>query len=52
MTVMNPSDEISASILTKATVDLQGPSYMRTARNATPVLHEGREHASESERPF
>lgn len=44
MTVMNPSDEISASILTKATVDLQGPSYMRTARNATPVLHEGREH--------
>ena len=43
MTVMHPCDDVSATILTKKCKDLGGPSYMRTARNKTPVLYDGKE---------
>lgn len=44
VTVMHPADEISARLLTTQLVDHGSPSYMRTARNKTPVLYEGREN--------
>jgi transketolase len=43
MTVMHPCDDVSATVLTKQCRNLTGPSYMRTARNKTPVLYDGRE---------
>jgi len=43
VTVMHPADEVSTRLLTKQLVDHQSPSYMRTARNKTPLLYEGRE---------
>jgi transketolase len=42
MTVMHPCDDVSAAELTRQCLDLTGPSYMRTARNKTMVLHENR----------
>ena len=39
MTVMHPCDDVSASVLTQQCLELSGPSYMRTARNKTPVIH-------------
>jgi len=42
MTVMHPCDDVSASVLTQQCLDLSGPSYMRTARNKTPVIHADR----------
>ena len=39
MTVMHPCDDVSAAVLTKKCLELEGPSYMRTARNKTPVIH-------------
>jgi len=39
MTVMHPCDDVSAKILTQQCLELSGPSYMRTARNKTPVIH-------------
>ena len=41
--VMHPSDYISTLELTKQLPELNKPSYMRTARNNTPVLYRGRE---------
>ena len=43
MTVMHPCDDVSATVLTKQCRYLTGPSYMRTARNNTRVLYDGRE---------
>ncbi|MBT4407416.1 MAG: transketolase family protein, partial [Euryarchaeota archaeon] len=39
MTVMHPSDYLSALSLTKQCLGLSGPSYMRTARNKTIKLY-------------
>ena len=41
MTVMHPCDDVSAAALTRQCLTLSGPSYMRTARNKTPVVHAG-----------
>jgi transketolase len=41
--VMHPSDTVSTRELTIQLADSKSPSYMRTARNKTPVLYEGRE---------
>lgn len=41
--VMHPCDDVSTKALTMQLPELGGPSYMRTARNKTPVLYEGRE---------
>ncbi len=41
--VMHPCDDVSTKELTMQLPELGGPSYMRTARNKTPVLYEGRE---------
>jgi transketolase len=41
--VMHPSDTVSTKELTKQLATSSSPSYMRTARNKTPVLYEGRE---------
>ena len=43
MVVMHPCDTVSTRELTKQLVDLNSPSYTRTARNKTPVVHSGRE---------
>ena len=40
VTVMHPSDEVSTRILTKQLATSPNPSYMRTARNKTPVLYD------------
>ena len=40
VTVMHPSDEVSTRILTKRLASSSNPSYMRTARNKTPVLYD------------
>ena len=40
VTVMHPSDEISTKLLTIQLAASKSPSYMRTARNKTPVLYE------------
>jgi transketolase len=37
---MHPSDEVSTRILTKRLAASPNPSYMRTARNKTPVLYD------------
>ncbi|MAV03136.1 MAG: hypothetical protein CBE39_01440 [Euryarchaeota archaeon TMED279] len=41
--VMHPCDDVSTKALTMQLPELGGPSYMRTARNKTPVLYDGRE---------
>ncbi|MDC0340821.1 hypothetical protein OAM96_02570 [Candidatus Poseidoniaceae archaeon] len=41
--VMHPSDYVSTLELTKQLPELNKPSYMRTARNKTPVMYSGRE---------
>ena len=40
MTVIHPCDDISAEELTTQLLDLNGPSYMRTARNKVPRMYE------------
>ena len=40
MTVIHPCDDISAEELTAQLLDLNGPSYMRTARNKVPRIYE------------
>ena len=37
--VMHPCDDVSTKALTMQATGLGGPSYMRTARNKTPVLY-------------
>ena len=39
MTVIHPCDIVSAEVLTMQLANLNSPSYMRTARNKTPVLY-------------
>ena len=39
VTVIHPSDSVSTRILTKQLAASTSPSYMRTARNKTPVLY-------------
>lgn len=41
--VMHPCDDVSTKELTMQLPELGKPSYMRTARNKTPVLYDGRE---------
>lgn len=41
--VMHPCDDVSTKELTMQLPGLGKPSYMRTARNKTPVLYDGRE---------
>ena len=43
MVVMHPSDIVSAEILTLKLANINSPSYMRTARNKTPVIYSGME---------
>ena len=45
--VMHPCDDVSTKVLTMQLPDLGKPSYMRTARNKTPVLYDGRENEIE-----
>ena len=40
VTVIHPSDSVSTRILTKQVAASSSPSYMRTARNKTPVLYD------------
>ena len=40
MTVIHPCDDISAEELTAQLIHLEGPSYMRTARNKTPRVYD------------
>jgi len=42
--VMHPCDDVSTRALTMQLPELGKPSYMRTARNKTPVLYDGREN--------
>ena len=42
--VMHPCDDISTKALTMQLPGLGSPSYMRTARNKTPVLYDGKEN--------
>ncbi|NCG00555.1 MAG: transketolase family protein [Euryarchaeota archaeon] len=42
--VMHPCDDVSTRALTMQLPALGKPSYMRTARNKTPVLYDGREN--------
>ena len=39
MTVVNPSDDVSARKLLAAVCDINGPAYVRLGRAATPVLY-------------
>ena len=41
--VMHPCDDISTKVLTMQLPNLGSPSYMRTARNKTPVIYDGKE---------
>ena len=41
--VMHPCDDVSTKELTMQLPELGKPSYMRTARNKTPVMYDGRE---------
>ena len=45
--VMHPCDDVSTKALTMQLPDLGKPSYMRTARNKTPVLYDGKENEIE-----
>jgi len=40
VTVLHPCDDVSTRILTKQLAGSKQPSYMRTARNKTPVLYD------------
>lgn len=40
VTVIHPSDSVSTRVLTKQLAASSSPSYMRTARNKTPVLYD------------
>jgi transketolase len=40
MTVIHPCDDLSAEELTVQLLDLQGPSYTRTARNKVPRIYD------------
>ena len=40
MSVIHPSDDLSAEELTVQLLDHNGPSYMRTARNKTPRIYD------------
>ena len=40
MTVIHPCDDLSAEELTVQLLDLDGPSYMRTARNKVPRMYD------------
>jgi transketolase len=40
VTVIHPSDSVSTRVLTKLLASSPSPSYMRTARNKTPVLYD------------
>lgn len=42
--VMHPCDDVSTKALTMQLPELGKPSYMRTARNKTPVLYDGKEN--------
>ena len=42
--VLHPCDDVSTRVLTNQLVNLNQPSYTRTARNKTPVFYDGREH--------
>jgi len=43
--VMHPCDDVSTKALTMQLPGLGKPSYMRTARNKTPVLYDGKENS-------
>jgi len=40
VTVLHPCDDVSTRILTTRLAQMNSPSYMRTARNKTPVLYD------------
>ena len=40
VTVLHPCDDVSTRLLTKQLATSKNPSYMRTARNKTPVLYD------------
>ena len=40
VTVLHPCDDVSTRLLTKQLAASKDPSYMRTARNKTPVLYD------------
>ena len=40
VTVLHPCDDVSTRLLTKQLASSTNPSYMRTARNKTPVLYD------------
>ena len=40
VTVLHPCDDVSTRLLTKQLAGSNSPSYMRTARNKTPVLYD------------
>ena len=40
MTVVNPSDGVSAKLLLKQVVDFEGPCYVRLGRAAVPVFYD------------
>ena len=40
VTVLHPCDDVSTRLLTKQLAESNSPSYMRTARNKTPVLYD------------
>ncbi len=40
MTVVNPSDGVSARLLLKQVVDFEGPAYVRLGRAAVPVFYD------------
>ena len=42
--VMHPCDDVSTRALTMQLPELGKPSYMRTARNKTPVMYDGKEN--------
>ena len=42
--VMHPCDDVSTRVLTMQLPELGKPSYMRTARNKTPVMYDGKEN--------
>ena len=40
VTVLHPCDDVSTRLLTKQLAESNNPSYMRTARNKTPVMYD------------
>ena len=41
--VLHPCDDVSTRVLTNQLIEINCPSYTRTARNKTPVFYDGRE---------